>query len=153
MRILLLKFIPKIGNQGDVVDVSSGYAKNALFPKKLAVLATPAVIQEWEHKKEKQKKEKEERVTIIKKIIPELQKHLFEFKVKTGDGGAVFTSIHQDDIQKAIAEFLSSQSKLLGIEDVHIEIKPIKELGEHKIQTRIGREDYMQKVDIRIQVG
>jgi large subunit ribosomal protein L9 len=152
MKILLLKFIPKIGNQGDVVDVSSGYAKNALFPKKLAVLATPAVIQEWEHKKEKQKKEKEERVTIIKKIIPELQKHLFEFKVKTGDGGAVFTSIHQDDIQKAIAEFLSSQSKLLGIEDVHIEIKPIKELGEHKIQTRIGREDYMQKVDIKIQV-
>ncbi len=153
MKVLLLSSIPKIGQKGELITVSDGYAKNALFPKKLAVAATPGMIHDWEEKKQKEAIQKEERKEIIKKIIPEIQKHIFAFTVKTGKTSEVFTSIHQEEIQNALAQFLMAQSKLLGNEDIHLELKPIKELGDHEIQIRIGREEHIQKTYTHIQIN
>lgn len=145
MKILLLTHVPKIGSKGDVVEVSDGYAKNALFPKKLAIVATPHILHEYEQKRQKELTRKEERKEMIKKIIPEIQKHIFEFKIKAGKNGEVFTSLHQEEIKKILLQFLSTQSKIFEEEDIHLDIKPIKDLGDHEIQIRIGREDYIQK--------
>lgn len=150
MRILLLKFVPKVGNQGEVVEVSSGYAKNALFPKKLAVAATPEIIKNWEQKRKKESDQKEERKHIIAALIPELQNQTFVFGVKTGKNNEVFTSVHQEEIQKTIGEFLTNKNRLLGAQDVHLDIKPIKDLGEHTITVRLGREGEMVKTQTKI---
>lgn len=152
MKVLLQTHIPKIGGKGEVVEVSDGYAKNALFPKKLAVPATQHIISTWEQKKQKESMQKEERKKALKNILSEVQKHVFIFSVKTGKSGEVFTSIHQEEIQKALIQFLSTQNKLFENEDVHIELKPIKDLGDHEIEVRLGREDYIQKTSIHIQI-
>lgn len=152
MKILLLSHVPKIGSKGAVVEVSDGYAKNALFPKKLAIPATPEIVKNWELKKQKEQSQKEERKEIIKKIIPELQNHIFEFKVRAGKNNEVFTSIHQNEVGNAIEKFLSEKYKLVGPEDIHVDIKPIKDLGEHTIQVRIGREDYIQNTRVIIKI-
>jgi large subunit ribosomal protein L9 len=152
MKILLLKFVLKVGNQGDIVDVSDGYAKNALIAKKIAIAATPTHIREWEQKKQKQLNQKQERQKAIKELLPLLQRKIFEFSVKTGDGGAVFTSVHQDDIQKKLVDFLRAQNKLFETDDVHLEVKPIKELGEQTIQIRLGRGEEITKTNITINI-
>ncbi|MCL5012131.1 MAG: 50S ribosomal protein L9 [Patescibacteria group bacterium] len=153
MKILLIKFVPKVGNQGEVVEVSSGYAKNALLPKKLAVVATPEIIRNWEQKKNRESEQREKRKQVIAALLPELQNQTFDFKVKTGKNNEVFTSIHQEEIQKVIGKFLENKDRLLGMEDVHLDIKPIKELGEHLITTRLGRGEETIKAQVKIKVA
>lgn len=152
MKIVLLKSIPKVGNKGDIVDVSDGYAKNALIAKKLAIVATPAHIREWERRKQKDLAQKQERKKAMQDILPLLEKYTFEFNVKTGDKGAVFTSIHEEDIKKSVAKFLHEKNALFDTEDVHVELKPIKELGEKTIPIRLGRGEDMVKTEIKITI-
>lgn len=152
MKILLLKSIPEIGKQGEVVEVSSGYAKNALLPKKLAVIATPNIIYNWEQKKKKELEQKEERKRAITKLFSEIQDQTFLLSVRTGKNKEIFTSIHQEDIQKTIAKFLTNKNDILGIEDVHITTKPIKKLGEHVLEVGLGRGEEITKIQVKIKI-
>lgn len=152
MKIQLLTHIEKLGNKGDIVDVSAGYAKNALILKKKARVATPDMIAQYEAKQQEKKKEHDQKADHVHELIKKLKKESFTFTLKGGSGGEVFTSLHEEEVQKKIASYLSSQDTSFGEKDVHIHMKPIKELGVHEIPLRIGREDYIIPTTITITI-
>jgi len=152
MKIILLQDVQKLGKKGEIVDVSGGYAKNALFPKKLAAFADTNTIQRFTVQKEKQEKENNERIAVLREIIPKLQAHTFEFHLKAGSAGELFESLHENTIQKTVADFCSQENQLLSLEDVHIHTKPIKQCGDIKIPAKIGRGMDAIKTDIAVKI-
>ncbi len=129
MKVILKKFVKGVGREGEVVDVSDGYAKNALFPKKLAVPATKAAISVYETKKksEEMKKKREEKEMLSS--LYELDGEVFEMKGKANEKGKLYTSIHMKDVKKAL-----EQEKGMRVSDKLFRSEiTIKELGDYEI--------------------
>ncbi len=139
MKILLLQDIPKLGKKGDIVEVSGGYAKNALFPKRLAKLADESVIRQWKAQKEHEEKNRQSKRELIQSILPKIQTQKFQFQIPVGKGGGVFTSLHKETIEEHVLNFCKQQNATFSKEDVRVETKPIKQLGETKIPLQFGR--------------
>ena len=136
MKVILQADVKGTGKKGQVYDVADGYARNFLFPKKLAIEATEGNIQDISHKKaveERRKlKEKEEAIALGNKISA-LQ---VEVKTKTGEGGRLFGSV----TSKEIAEVLKKQHSL-EVDKRKLELKePIKALGSYEVSVKIHPE-------------
>lgn len=129
MKVILLQDYRAIGRKYDVKEISDGFARNFLFPNKIAKPATQSAIHEIENlKKESAKKEEE-----LKKHLAELARKIngmaLEFTVKADEHGSVFGSVTKEMILKAMRE-----NKFVTKEHPEIKLtKPIKELGEHKV--------------------
>ncbi|MDR7869788.1 MAG: 50S ribosomal protein L9 [Tissierellaceae bacterium] len=133
MKVILLEDVKGLGKKGDLINSKTGYARNFLFPKELAVEATPANLKKWEEemkdKEAKLKKEKEEAL----KLKETIEKITVELKGKGGEGGRLFGSITSKDI----AERLKKQHKL-DIDKKKIELKEnIKSAGETNVDIRV----------------
>jgi large subunit ribosomal protein L9 len=153
MKVLLMVEVPKVGHKGEIVEVSEGYAKNLLLRKKLAQIATPQIIEQYNAKKLKDLRIKEEKNKEIAILIGLIVKENFEFIVKTGKNGEVFSSVHSNDIRDKVIEFLHSHGgKTLQLDDVRCEAKPIKELGEHLIAVKIGKGEYGKDLKIKVSI-
>src|SRR3989338_3244376 len=139
MKILLLQDIPKLGRKGVIVDVSGGYAKNALFHKQLAVFADERVIKEWKARKEKEAKNREEKKEVLQSLVTKLQEHVFQFQIPVGKGGEIFSSLHEETIREHVMNFCKLQNQIIDSEDIEIKTKPIKEMGKRKLPIRLGR--------------
>ncbi|NLM50885.1 MAG: 50S ribosomal protein L9 [Clostridiaceae bacterium] len=102
MKVVLLKDVPKQGKKGEIIEVSDGYARNYLIPRKLAVEATQAVLNDLKGQKEAQEyhkqKEKEEAIKLAEKLN-NLTVHL---KAKAGENGKLFGSITAQAISEAL---------------------------------------------------
>lgn len=133
MKVVLLKDVPKIGKKGEIKNVSDGYARNYLIPKKLALVATPEVLKKIEKEKqlkaEKEKQLKEENLNLLK----QLQKQLYKVAVKAGSSGKLFGALTSADIAKIISEKSGYEidKKWVILE------KPIKELGLYDITLKL----------------
>ncbi|SRR3989339_282453 len=128
MKVILTKDIPNIGKKYDVKNVSDGYARNFLFPKKLAIVATEKEIKNLEAKKEKAKAEAEKDLTKNQEIARKLESMEIEVPAKIGKEGNLYASISSAQIAKALKE------KDFEIKKDQIKIsEPIKELGEKEI--------------------
>ena len=133
MKVILLKDVKSLGKQGELVDTKVGYARNYLFPRQLAVEATPENLANWkeENKKRDAKMEKEKAEAL--KLKEEIEKITLTFKAKSGEGGRLFGSITSGDI----ADALKSQKKI-NIDKRKIELKDnIKTLGTTQVDIRI----------------
>ena len=129
MKVIFLKDVKGAGRSGEIKEVADGYAKNFLFPRKLAELATAEAIKEIEQKSERQKKEE----LALKEKVSELEKSdALEFELKTGEKGEVYGSVTREDIERKLEE--------RGFKNIEARVvRPIKELGEHEIEISAGR--------------
>lgn len=123
MRIFLLKDVKGIGRVNEIKNVSDGYARNFLIPRKLAVPADKKAIGV---KKEIDKKE-EDRVEEYKELAKKLADEKLTFKLKVGEKNEVFGSVSSTDIDKVLEGGIYRDGK---VELVH----SLKELGEHKVE-------------------
>lgn len=133
MKVILLEDVKGLGKKGDLVNSKTGYARNFLFPKELAIEATPANMKKWEEdmkeKETKMQKEKEQALELKTK----LERTTVELKGKGGEGGRLFGSITSKDI----AEALEKQYKI-SIDKKKIELKEnIKTSGITDIEVRV----------------
>jgi len=132
MKIILLQDVKSLGKRGEIKEVSDGYARNFLFPKKLAQMATPEIVKKTEaQEKQRVEKEKEE-IGKKKKLAESLQGKKFTIKAKDKKG-KLFGSI----TAKQISEKLAENGFVIWEKCLNI-AKPIKELGEHKIKIDLG---------------
>lgn len=154
MKLILNKTVNKVGKEGDLVDVSDGYAKNLLIPKGLARIATSQLINEWKLRKEKEGKDAEEKKKEVLDVTESLAKEKFDFSVNVGKNGEVFNSVHFDEIKNKIISFVVSLGKKhITAEDISFkDEKPIKEIGVHKLPAKIGRGDMVKNVPINIEI-
>ena len=129
MKVIILEDVKSIGKKFDIKEVSDGYARNFLFPNKLAELATPTTLKKIETMRAQHEKESMENEKTLKAIAMKIEATTLVFTLKTDKSGAAFGSINKDNILKALREH-----HLLTKERIDIDLdRPIKELGDHKV--------------------
>ncbi len=104
MKVILTTFVRGLGKEGDIVNVSDGYARNALFPKKLAKPATRAVIQAYEQKRRaKEQKRARERENDIA-ILSTLNGKTLTLVEDVNEKGRLYHRIRKADIVRAVQD-------------------------------------------------
>lgn len=135
MEVILREDIEKLGSRGEVVKVSSGYARNFLLPRRLAVEATEAnkkiVEQERQAHLRREAKEKSEAEDLAKL----LSAVTVSMSQKAGEQDQLFGSVTAKDI----AEALEKQNYTIERRKIQM-VEPIKQLGEFKVPIRLHRD-------------
>lgn len=146
MKIILLQDIKGIGKRHDIKNVSDGYAKNFLIPKKLAEIANNNAINKVEKIKENIKKHQITLEEGIKQSVQNLTGKDFHFYTETGEKRELFNSITKKDIKDAIENslnFLTINLKNEIINKMKIDLeRSLKTLGEHPIKITLGGEKF-----------
>lgn len=128
MKVILLQDIENIGKKGDIKRVANGYARNFLFPKKLAKIATKEAIEELEKQKELETKKAEEELKATQEIVSKIDGLEIEMPVKVDEEGKLYGSINEVEISKILT------NKRFDIKKKQIKIpQPIKEIGEYQV--------------------
>jgi large subunit ribosomal protein L9 len=132
MKIILLDDVAKVGRRGEVRDVSDGYARNFLIPKKLAMTATSGNLKNLDVIKKNQDAKAARIKTDAEGLKARIEALTYEEKRQAGEEGKLFGSVTTQDI----AAFLDQHK--LGIERRRISLdEPIKTLGEHTVAIRL----------------
>lgn len=130
MKVILLEDVRNIGKKHEIKDVSDGYARNFLFPNKLAEPATAASLKKIEVLKVQLNKNESEFKTHLEQLARKINETSVEFRLRSDEDGSVFGSVTKEAILKAMRE-----QKLIDKERIDIELDhPIKELGDHKVR-------------------
>ena len=148
MKVILLADIAKIGRKYEVKEVSSGYAQNFLFPRKLAEIANKAKIKNAEiliKRNEGERKLKEE---LLSKNLDSLKGVKITMSGKANKEGHLFQGIHKEEI----AEALQKDAKI-DIDSNMIELShPIKSVGDHEITVIAGDNKEVFKLEVNGEV-
>jgi large subunit ribosomal protein L9 len=145
MKVILQADVKGTGKKGQVYEVADGYARNFLFPKKLAIEATAGNIQDISHKKtlEDRRKAKEKQDAV--ELADKLNALQIEVKTKTGEGGRLFGSV----TSKEIADALKKQHGI-EVDKRKLDLKePIKALGNFEVQVKI-HSDVIAKLQVHV---
>jgi len=145
MKVILQADVKGTGKKGQVFEVADGYARNFLFPKKLAIEATTGNVQDITHKKalEERRKEKEKEVAV--ELVGKLNALRIDVKTKTGEGGRLFGSV----TSKEIVEALKKQHGV-EVDKRKLELKePIKALGNYEVHVKIYP-DVIAKLQVQV---
>jgi len=137
MKVILQQDVKGKGKKGELVNVSDGYARNFLLPRKLAVAATPENLSEMK----RQEKARLQKIEADKAKASEISGKLGEVLVKItarsgGDGGKLFGSI----TSKEISEELQKQHGIEIEKNKIIQDEPIKSFGSYDIKCKLGFE-------------
>jgi large subunit ribosomal protein L9 len=135
MKVLLKEHIEGVGHLGDVLEVSDGFARNYLLPRKKAIEASERNVKEFEHHKrimaEKARKEKLELETFAKQISAVS----LSFTVKAGRDGKIFGSVTSKDIEEGLA----GKGVTVDRKKIHL-AHPIKSLGTVAVPVKLHRD-------------
>ena len=135
MKVVFLQDVPSVASAGTIKEVANGYARNFLFPKKLAALATPAELKKLDSRREADARRHatlEQEAEALAQVLNSLSVGL---RVRAGTKGRIYGSVTSAAISKEI-------KRLSGHEiDKHsIEIEePIRELGSHQVSIRLTK--------------
>ncbi len=133
MKVILKDNIKGVGKKNEVINASDGYARNFLFPKKLAIEATPENMQKLDSQNQAKQYKKEIEKQNAKQIAKKLETIIVEIKVQAGENGKIFGSVSS----KEIAECLEKEHKII-IDKKKIDIEePIKVLGLRTVEAKL----------------
>ena len=130
MQVILLQDVKKLGKKGDVINTSDGYARNYLFPRKLAQEATDSNLHILNNKKENERKQKLAELEAAQKLASELKDK--EITAKTGESGKLFGAITSKDV----AELIKTQYKVV-VDKKKIVMETIKVAGGYTIEVKL----------------
>lgn len=131
MLVILLQNVNKLGLKNEIKNVNDGYAKNFLFPKKLAIKATPELIKKAEIEKALEAKKEKENIELTKKLASNIEGKRFIIKAKAGEEGQLFQAISVEKIVEKINQNgFTIEQKQIFIEE------PIKKIGEYKVKIK-----------------
>ena len=134
MKVILLQDIKNVGRKEEIINANDGYARNYLFPKKLAVEATKDNLLKLQAKKTSETNKKNAEIEENKKIAAEIEKIKLLIKVKAGANGKIFGGI----TSKEISEELKKQYNM-QIDKKKIMVKEtIKNLGQFVVEIKFG---------------
>jgi len=133
MKVILLQDDKTLGKKGEVVNAKEGYARNFLFPKKVAIEATPANMKVLENQRKMQEQKEQEILAEAKKLEEELVKITLVIKTKSGENGKLFGSI----TTKEIAELLK-ETHNIDIDKRKLELEDsIKSVGNYTVKVKL----------------
>ncbi len=130
---ILLKDVEGIGERGTVIDVSKGYLRNYLIPRKLAQPATRAAIQAAQRKVEAESRAKEQAATRSQESAEVLNRTVLTISQQAGDDGRLFGSVTTQDIADAINE---ARGITVDRRRIHLD-EPIRHVGTYMVVVEI----------------
>lgn len=104
MKIILLQDEKKLGKKGDIVEVSEGYARNYILPKKIGAEASAKNMNDLKLKKANDAKVAQEQLDSAKALAADLEDRIVTIRIKAGEGGKVFGSVSAKEIAAAVKE-------------------------------------------------
>ena len=132
IEVVLTETDPKLGQRGQVIKVSPGYAQNFLFPYKKAKPATAANLKSFEDEKARRVKEESEEKVRLTELAKKISTISLTLEVLAGEGDKLFGAITSQDIQLGLA----NQSIAVDRKGIHLE-EPIKKLGAYTITVKL----------------
>jgi large subunit ribosomal protein L9 len=135
MKVILKSDVINVGRQGEVREVSAGFARNYLIPQSLVMEATTRNLKVWEKEKTRLEKLREKVVNVARKNALRMESIEFSAKVKLGKNGKIFGSITTASLVKVFNDsgFKVNKHDILLSDD-------IKELGSYEVSVRFHPE-------------
>ena len=129
MKVVLLKDVRNMGKRDDIVNVSDGYARNFLFPQKLAAEATPGTLKEIERKRAAQDAREAEPKAEAQAKAELLKNKVIVLQVKCGEKGRLYGSVTSAEVAEALEKQhgIKADKRKIDIGD------PIREVGIREI--------------------
>ena len=146
MKVILLEDVKALGKKGQIVNVSDGYARNMILPKKLGVEATSKNLNDLKLRKANEEKVAQENLDAAKAFAEELSTKEVILTLKVGEGGRTFGSVSSKEIAIAVKEQLG-----YDLDKKKIQIKEaIRTPGMHLVPVKLH-----QKVtaELKVHVG
>ena len=133
MKVILLEDVKSLGKKGQIVNVSDGYARNMILPKKLGVEATSKNLNDLKLRKANEEKVAQENLDAAKAFAEELSTKEVILTLKVGEGGRTFGSVSSKEISEAANKQmnLDIDKKKLTLEN------PIRNLGVANVPVRL----------------
>lgn len=133
MQIILTQDVKSLGKKGELVNISDGYARNFILPKKLGLEATSKNQNDLKLQKAAEEKRLKEILEEAKAFAKELESKTIEVKIKAGEGGRTFGSVSSKEIATALkSDFgYDIDKKKLQLTD------PIKTVGLHTVPVKL----------------
>ncbi|WP_041695565.1 50S ribosomal protein L9 [Alicyclobacillus acidocaldarius] len=139
MKVILLQDVKGQGKQGEIKEVSEGYARNFLFPRKLAEEATPQALKALEEKRRKEERLKAQELADAKALAERLDNLKVTIRSQVGKDGRLFGAITTKHIADALKEQgFEVDKRKIALPD------PIKSLGGHKVTIKLHPEVHVQ---------
>ncbi len=133
MKVILLEDVKSLGKKGEIVNVSDGYARNAIIPKKLGVEATPKNLNDLKLQKQHEAKVAQEVYDTAVELSKVVEAQKVVVKIKCGEGGKIFGAVSTKEIAAAAKEQtgLDLDKKKMQLAD------PIKALGTYEVPVKL----------------
>ena len=133
MKVILLEDVKSLGKKGQIVNVSDGYARNMILPKKLGVEATSKNLNDLKLRKANEEKVAQENLDAAKAFAEELSTKEIILTLKVGEGGRTFGSVSSKEISEAAKKQLN-----LAIDKKKLQLEnPIRNLGVTNVPVRL----------------
>ena len=133
MKVILIEDVKSLGKKGQMVNVSDGYARNMLFPKKLGVEATPKNINDLKLQKAHEDKVAKENLEAAKQFKTELETKQVMVSIKVGENGRTFGSVSTKEISEAAKAQLGYDMDKKKMQLAN----PIRELGTTLVPVKL----------------
>lgn len=133
MEVLLLRDVPGLGSAGQVKKVSEGYARNFLFPRKLAVVASAGAVKQAKGIKQAAVRREAKTLAEAQELAGLLAQVTLTFRAKAGEAERLFGSVTSGDIAEALA-----RERHITVDKRKIDLEtPIKELGTRQVAIKL----------------
>lgn len=132
MKVVLLADVKGHGKKGELCNVSDGYARNFLFPKKLAVEADNAALNELKNREEAAAHHKKEEIAAAKATAEKLEGKSVKIVAKAGSGGRLFGSVTSKEIAAEIEKSLG-----VTVDRKKMSVADIKNFGEYTAEIKL----------------
>ena len=133
MKVILLTDVKDIGKKDDICNVSDGYARNFLFPRKWAMEANDNAIRVIERRREAERKREAENRAAAEEIAAKLKNKVVVLKAKCGEKGRLYGSVTGQEVADAIKAGYD-----IELDKRKVEIKePVRQLGDYEVTVRV----------------
>ncbi len=133
MKVLLRSDIKGVGRRGDIVNVSSGHARNFLLPNDLAIVANAGTIAQAEVMRKSRELQIAADRESARLVATSLSTTVIKIAAKAGNEGRLFGSINAAEIAKAV---LDQTGVTIDRKKIQVET-PLRQLGEHSVSAEI----------------
>lgn len=132
MKVIMISDEGEFGKKGEVREVKSGFARNFLIPRNIAIEATPGNLKTWEQQIVSLKKREAKLKEDAKGLASRLEGFVCAIAMKVGDEGRLFGSV----TTQAISDALTSRGFDISKKDIDL-ASPIKTLGAHDVRLKL----------------
>lgn len=135
MKVILIKDDKNLGKKGTIANAKTGYARNFLIPRGIAIEATDENLKKWEEEQKELKEQEKENIKEAKAIKEKIEKTKITISAKAGEGGRLFGAITSKDIADALKKYeniivdrkkidLAENIKETGVKTIDIKLYP-----------------------------